>query len=48
MRSKLMASAFAFAMTATPALCHKKPAQDCKVSFAFVYIDRLNNTYRGI
>lgn len=48
MRSKLLASAFAFAMTATPALCHKKPVQDCKVTFEVVYLDRLNNTNYGI
>lgn len=33
---------------AAPALAHKKPVQDCKVSFAFVYIDRLDNTNRGL
>ncbi len=33
---------------ATPALAHKKPVQDCKVNFAFVYVDRLNNTNRGL
>lgn len=32
----------------TPTLAKKKPAQDCKVSFGFAYIDRLNNNYRGI
>ena len=31
-----------------PARANKKPVQDCKVGFAFVYIDRLDNTYRGI
>jgi hypothetical protein len=31
-----------------PTLANKKPAQDCKVSFAFVYVDRLDNTNRGI
>lgn len=31
-----------------PALARKKPVQDCKVSFAFVYVDRLNNTNRGL
>jgi hypothetical protein len=48
MRIKLLASAFAFVATATPALCNKKPEQTCKVTFAFVYVDRLNNTNRGI
>src|SRR6266436_1551014 len=33
---------------AVPTLANKKPVQDCKVSFAFVYVDRLNNTNRGI
>jgi hypothetical protein len=32
----------------TPTLAKKKPVQDCKVSFGFAYIDRLNNNYRGI
>ena len=48
MRTKLLASVFAFAMTATPALCNKKPVQDCKVTFGVVYLDRLNNTNNGI
>jgi hypothetical protein len=48
MRTKLLASVFALAMTTTPALCNKKPEQTCKVTFAFVYVDRLNNTNRGI
>jgi hypothetical protein len=30
------------------ALCHEKPVQDCKVAFAVVYLDRLNNTNNGI
>src|ERR1700676_4624229 len=33
---------------AIPAVANKKPVQDCKVSFAFVYVDRLDNTSRGI
>jgi hypothetical protein len=33
---------------AAPAQANKKPAQNCKVSFAFVYVDRLDNTNRGI
>jgi hypothetical protein len=34
--------------TITPAMAKKKPVQDCKVSFAFDYTDRLNNNYRSI
>jgi hypothetical protein len=34
--------------TAVPALANKKPVQACKVSFAFVYVDRLDNTNRGL
>jgi len=48
MKSKLMVSIFAFAITSTPALCHEKPVQNCKVTFAVVYLDRLNNTNNGI
>jgi hypothetical protein len=33
---------------AAPALANKKPVQNCQVSFAFVYVDRLDNTNRGI
>jgi len=33
---------------AAPALGNKKPVQDCKVKFAFVYVDRLDNTNRGL
>jgi hypothetical protein len=33
---------------AAPAFANKKPVQECKVSFAFVYVDRLDNTNRGI
>ncbi len=33
---------------ATPSPANKKPEQNCKVSFAFVYVDRLDNTNRGI
>jgi hypothetical protein len=39
---------FLFSVSVMPAMAGKKPIQDCKVSFAFVYIDRLDNTYRGI
>jgi hypothetical protein len=35
-------------VAATPALANKKPVQACKVSFAVVYVDRLDNTYRGL
>jgi hypothetical protein len=48
MKSKLMVSIFAFASVSTAALCHEKPVQDCKVTFAVVYLDRLNNTNNGI
>ena len=33
---------------AMPAAANKKPVQDCKVRFEFAYVDRLDNTYRGI
>jgi hypothetical protein len=33
---------------ATPAFANKKPVQTCKVNFAVVYVDRLDNTYRGL
>jgi hypothetical protein len=33
---------------ATPAFANKKPVQNCKVTFAFVYVDRLDNNYRGL
>jgi hypothetical protein len=48
MRISLLVSVLAFAVTATPAFCNKKPEQTCKVTFGFAYIDRLNNSYRGI
>jgi hypothetical protein len=48
MRIKLLASVFALAVTATPALCNKKPVQECRVTFGVVYLDRLNNTNNGI
>jgi hypothetical protein len=35
-------------VAATPALANKKPVQTCKVNFAVVYVDRLDNTYRGL
>jgi len=39
---------FALIIGATPAFCHSKPVQDCKVTFSVVYLDRLNNTNNGI
>ena len=48
MRTKLLGSVFALALTATPALCNNKPTQECKVTFGVVYLDRLNNTNNGI
>jgi hypothetical protein len=45
----ILSISLALALAATtPALAAKKPVRDCKVNFAFVYIDRLDNTYRGI
>ena len=41
-------SLFLLIAVATPTYANKKPEQTCKVKFAFVYIDRLNNTNRGI
>jgi hypothetical protein len=48
MKTKFWVSVFAFALTAAPALCNKKPVQDCKLTFGVVYLDRLNNTNNGI
>src|ERR1035438_6755337 len=48
MKSTLMVSLFAIAVISTPALCHEKPVQECKVAFAVVYLDRLNNNNNGI
>jgi hypothetical protein len=48
MKPRLMLSIFAFSVASTPALCHEKPVQDCKVTFAVVYLDRLNNLNNGI
>jgi hypothetical protein len=47
MNSSLIA-VFAIAITTAPAFCHSKPIQICKVTFAVVYLDRLNNTNNGI
>jgi hypothetical protein len=44
---KPILSLFLLMVVAAPAYA-KKPEQTCKVKFAFVYIDRLNNTNRGI
>jgi hypothetical protein len=35
-------------ITISPALAKKKPPETCNVNFAFVYIDHLDNTYRGL
>jgi hypothetical protein len=43
-----MLSICSFSVASTMALCHEKPVQDCKVAFAVVYLDRLNNTNNGI
>jgi hypothetical protein len=48
MKSRLMLSILAFLLASTSALCHEKPVRDCKVTFAVVYLDRLNNTNNGI
>src|ERR1035441_366358 len=48
MKSRLMVSLFAFAVISTPAICHEKPVQDCKMTFSVVYLDRLNNNNNGI
>ncbi len=48
MKPTMMAWLLVFAVAPTPALCREKPAQDCKVTFAVVYLDRLNNTNNGI
>jgi hypothetical protein len=48
MKPKMMTWLFAFAVASIPALCRDKPVQDCKATFAVVYLDRLNNTNNGI
>ena len=45
---KYILSLCLFLVAAMPAIAKKKPVQNCKVRFAFVYVDRLNNTNRGI
>jgi len=39
---KYTLSLFLVLAAAMPTLANKKPVQDCKVRFAFVYVDRLN------
>jgi hypothetical protein len=41
-------SVFFALCTVVPVYAHKKPVQDCKVSFALVYLDRLDNTNHGL
>ena len=43
-----LAALLAFAISATAGLCSTKPAQDCKVHFSVVYLDRLNNMNYGV
>jgi hypothetical protein len=45
---KFILGAFVVLLTSTPAFANKTPPQICKVTFAFVYVDRLDNIYRGI
>ena len=45
---KFTLSIFLVLAATTPALAKKKPVQDCKVTFAFAYIDRLDNNYHGL
>lgn len=45
---KLVVTMLFLAITSYPAASHEKPVQDCKVTFAVVYLDRLNNTNHGI
>ena len=45
---KFILSLFLSLAAVTPAFANKKPIQDCKVHFALVYIDRLDNTNHGI
>jgi len=48
MRSRIIPALFALVATASPALCHQKAPQTCKVTFSVVYLDRLNNTNNGL
>jgi hypothetical protein len=48
MKPKMLTWLSALAVASTPALCRDNPVQDCKVTFAVVYLDRLNNTNNGI
>ena len=45
---KLTLSLLLVLSAVAPALGNKKPVQDCKVRFAFVYVDRLDNINRGL
>src|ERR1700686_736356 len=45
---KFTLSLFLALAAVAPAYSNKKPVQSCKVSFAVVYVDRLDNTYRGL
>jgi hypothetical protein len=45
---KYALSLFLALVSAWPIPAKKKPVLDCKIKFAFVYVDRLNNTYHGI
>jgi hypothetical protein len=45
---KTVLSLFLVLATVAPASANKNPVQSCKVRFAFVYVDRLNNTDRGL
>ena len=47
MKSGVLAISLLFCIS-VPAFCHPKPAQDCKVTFSVVYLDRLNNTNYGV
>jgi hypothetical protein len=45
---KLTLSLLLALVAVAPALANKKPVLACKVNFAVVYVDRLDNTYRGL
>lgn len=45
---KFIFTIFLLLAAAMSAMANKRPVQDCKVSFAVVYVDRLDNTYRGM
>jgi hypothetical protein len=48
MKWKLVAPIIAVSIAAIPAFGFTKPAQNCKVTFSVVYLDRLNNTNYGL